>query len=194
VWLIRWNGQKCTYDVRRPDIIRKGASVEDSVRDTQSFQLGLNICLGPEQSLGRSFGYPSEVRRNEQLDVYFHGGRSDLPLNIEGLSRNGTDDDLHASQGALDRFVIGIVDLDHLGVTLNGGLGALSVHDQWVLLSHIIYNVKTGWILYLSGEDDDFLDDSGSLVLQELLNDEVTEGTGPNDGEFRVSSHEPLCV
>ncbi len=54
---------------------------------------------------------------------------------------------------------------------------------------------KTGWILYLSGKDDDFLDDPDSLVLQELLNDEVTEDTGPNDGEFCVSSHElPLFV
>jgi hypothetical protein len=54
---------------------------------------------------------------------------------------------------------------------------------------HILYNVKTEWILHLSGEDDEFLDNSGSLVLQELLNDEITEGTGPNDGEFLVSSH-----
>jgi hypothetical protein len=45
-------------------------------------------------------------------------------------------------------------------------------------------------MLYLARKDDDLLDGSGSLVLQELLDDVVTEGTSPNDGEVCVSRHE----
>lgn len=50
------------------------------------------------------------------------------------------------------------------------------------------------WIVYLAGKNDDFLDDSGSLVLQELLNDVVTDGTSPNDDEVRVSRHELAVI
>jgi hypothetical protein len=49
--------------------------------------------------------------------------------------------------------------------------------------------------LYLAGKDDDLIDDPGSLVLQELLNDVVADGTGPSDGEVLVSRHElKMCV
>jgi hypothetical protein len=59
----------------------------------------------------------------------------------------------------------------------------------WVL-SHITFKAIIGRILYLAGKDDDLLYDPGSLVLKELLNDVVTEGTGPNNGEVCVSRHE----
>ena len=49
---------------------------------------------------------------------------------------------------------------------------------------------RIGWILYLAGKDDDLLDDTGNLVLQQLLNDVNTESTGPNDGKVCVSRHE----
>ena len=84
-----------------------------------------------------------------------------------------------------------IVDLDHLGVALDR-LGALQSMES-PYSAYITYNLIIGWDTYLAGKDDDLLDDPGSLVLQELLNDEVAGGTGPNDGEFRVSRHE-LCV
>ena len=45
-------------------------------------------------------------------------------------------------------------------------------------------------MLYLAGKDGDLLDDTGSFVLQQLLNDVGTDGTGPNDGEVCVSRHE----
>ena len=46
--------------------------------------------------------------------------------------------------------------------------------------------------LYLSGKNDDLLDDPGSLFFQELLNDAVADSTCSNDGEFGiVSGHEP---
>ena len=86
--------------------------------------------------LGVFFRISTEFRRNEQLDVYFLGSGSDFLLNVESCYRNGTDDNVHTSQGVLDGLVIGIVDLDHPGVTLNRGLGALGMHSQ-CLLSHI---------------------------------------------------------
>jgi hypothetical protein len=51
-------------------------------------------------------------------------------------------------------------------------------------------NLLIRWILYLAGKDDDLLDDSSSLVLEELLNDVAPNGTCPSDGEVRVSGHE----
>jgi hypothetical protein len=53
-------------------------------------------------ALGRPFCYISELRRNEQLEVYFLGGRSDLPLNIKGRYRNGTYDNIHTSHCVVD--------------------------------------------------------------------------------------------
>ena len=47
---------------------------------------------------------------------------------------------------------------------------------------------------YLAGKDDNFLDSSGSLVSQELLNDVDAEVTGPDDGEVCVSRHELTTV
>ena len=48
------------------------------------------------------------------------------------------------------------------------------------------------------GKEDDLLDDTGSLILQELLNSVVSEGTSPKDGEVRISRHEltqyDMCV
>src|SRR5258708_2493718 len=44
--------------------------------------------------------------------------------------------------------------------------------------------------LYLASKDDDLFDDSGSLVLEELLNDVAADRAGTNDGEFGVSRHE----
>ena len=46
-----------------------------------------------------------------------------------------------------------------------------------------------GWILYLASKDDDIIDDPGSLVLQELLNDVFADGTGPDDGKVLVTRH-----
>ena len=129
-------------DVRRPNVIREHASVEGGVWDTQSFQLALEFRLCPEHPHGLSFRVSTEVRRNEQLDVCFLGGLGDLPLNLEGPGRNGTDDDLHTRQGVLDGLAVGIVDLDHLGVAFNRGLGVLGAHSQWVL-SYITYWVDT---------------------------------------------------
>lgn len=77
-----------------------------------------------------SFRYISELRRNKQLDVCILGGRSDFPLNIKGRYRNGTDDNVHTGQGILDGFIVGIVDLDHLGIALNRFLRALRVDSQ----------------------------------------------------------------
>jgi hypothetical protein len=42
-------------------------------------------------------------------------------------------------------------------------------------------------MLYLASKDDDFIDDPGNLVLQELLNDVFADGTSPNDGKVCVS-------
>jgi hypothetical protein len=55
---------------------------------------------------------------------------------------------------------------------------------------HIIYNILIRWILYLAGKDNDLLDDSSSLVLEELLNDVATNGTCPSDGEVCISRHD----
>ena len=120
-------------DVRRPNIIREHASVEGGVGDIQSFQLALKFRLCPEHPHGLSFRVSTEIRRDEQLDVCSLGGLSDLPLNLEGSGRNGTDDDLYTCQGVLDGLAVGIVDLDHLGVTFDRGLGVLGAHSQWVL-------------------------------------------------------------
>jgi hypothetical protein len=57
---------------------------------------------------------------------------------------------------------------------------------------HVRLNYWIESILYLTSKDDDLLDDPGSLFLEELLNDVVADGTGPNDGEFRVSRHEVM--
>jgi hypothetical protein len=148
-------------NVRRPNVICEQASVEGGVWDTQSFQLALDSRLRSEPPLGLSFyRYSSELRRNEQLDTGFLGGGSNLPLNIDGRSRNGTDDDVYTGQSLLDGFIVGIVNLDHLGVALNGALGPLvGTANEYSGISRI------GWILYLASKDDDLLDDSGSLVL-----------------------------
>ena len=45
-------------------------------------------------------------------------------------------------------------------------------------------------MLYLAGKDNDLLDNSSSLVLEELLNDVATNGSCPSDGEVRVARHE----
>ena len=42
-------------------------------------------------------------------------------------------------------------------------------------------------MLYLATKDDDLIDDPGSLVPQELLNDVFTDGTSPDDGKVCVS-------
>ena len=42
----------------------------------------------------------------------------------------------------------------------------------------------------MASKDDDLLDDPGGFVLQELLDDDVTEVTSPNDGEVLISRHE----
>ena len=47
---------------------------------------------------------------------------------------------------------------------------------------------------YLASEDDDLFDDSGSLILEELLNDVVADRTCPNDSEFRVFRHEVISI
>ena len=49
-------------------------------------------------------------------------------------------------------------------------------------------------MLYLTSKDDDLLDDSGSLVLEELLDDVVAYRAGPEDGEFSVSRHEVIVL
>jgi hypothetical protein len=89
----------------------------------------------------------------------------------------------------LDGCIVGIVYRDHLGVALDCGLGALNDHSQWSI-QHVSYKSIIGYTLYLASKDDDLLDDSGSLILEELLNDVAADGTGPNDGEFGVSRHE----
>lgn len=43
---------------------------------------------------------------------------------------------------------------------------------------------------YLAGKDYNVIDESVSLVLQELLNDISSDATGPNDCEVCVSRHE----
>ena len=55
---------------------------------------------------------------------------------------------------------------------------------------YIMYNLTIRRIIYPAGKDDDLLDDSSSLVLEELLNDVATNITCPSDGEVRVSRHE----
>ena len=42
---------------------------------------------------------------------------------------------------------------------------------------------------YLAGKDDDFVDGSSCLVLQELAHDETTKGAGPDNGKIFVSGH-----
>ena len=45
---------------------------------------------------------------------------------------------------------------------------------------------------YLASKNDDLVDDPGSLVLQELLDDVLTDGASPNNCEGFVSGHEPM--
>lgn len=47
------------------------------------------------------------------------------------------------------------------------------------------------WIVtaYLTSKDDHLVDNSGSLLLQELADDVVTKRAGSNDGEVLVSRH-----
>jgi hypothetical protein len=61
-------------------------------------------------------------------------------------------------------------------------------------MSGILNLTTIGWILYLSGNDDDFLNDPGSLVVQELGNDVAPNDTGPYDGEVCVSGHGVLST
>ena len=49
-------------------------------------------------------------------------------------------------------------------------------------------------IRYLAGKDDNVLYDPSNLVLQELLNDIVSDATGPNDGKVCISRHEQTLV
>ena len=86
LWSAGRKGQK-QEDVRRPDVIRERASVEGGVWNTQFFQLALNVRLCPEHPLGLPFRVSSKLGRNEQLDVCFLRGRSDLLLDFEGLRR-----------------------------------------------------------------------------------------------------------
>ena len=53
-----------------------------------------------------------------------------------------------------------------------------------------MYSQIIGWILHLAGKNDYLFDGPSSLVFEELLNDDVAEVTGPNDGEVCVSRHE----
>jgi len=53
-----------------------------------------------------------------------------------------------------------------------------------------MYSDIFGQILYLTGKNDNLLDGPSSLVFQELLNDEVAEITGSDDGEVCISRHE----
>jgi hypothetical protein len=110
-------------------------------------------------------------------------------LSIKGRHRDGTDDDVHTPQGVLDGCVVGVIDLDHLSVTLNGILGALSARSQGST-QHIKNNLIIRWIPYLARKDDDFLDDPSSFVREELLNNIAANGTCPGDREFRVSRHD----
>jgi len=122
-------------DVRHPSHIRERAIVESSVWHTHRFQLFLCSRLGSEDTLGLVFRYSAELRRAEQLHAYVLGSGSDFGLNIDGLWLNGTDDNVHTGQSLFDGVVTGIVDLNHLGVALDGGFGSLSVHNQFVVLS-----------------------------------------------------------
>ena len=54
----------------------------------------------------------------------------------------------------------------------------------------LMYNRIIGWVLYLASKNDNLVDGASSLVFQELLNDEVAEVTGPDDGEVCISRHE----
>ena len=63
------------------------------------------------------------------------------------------------------------------------------MHGQWST-QHITYNGIIGWVVYLAGKDHDLLDRPGSLVFQELLNDEGANGTSTSDGEVCVSRHD----
>jgi hypothetical protein len=113
-------------DARDPGIICEQASVESRIRHIQCFQLTLNIRLRPKNPIGLSIGYPSKLRGNEQLHANAFGGLSDFRLDIDGCAWNGTDNDVHTCQGLLDRSLVGIVNLDDLGVAFNRGLRALT--------------------------------------------------------------------
>jgi hypothetical protein len=143
-------GNKLSRDVRYPSHIRERAIVESSVWHTHRFQHFLHGRLDSEDALGLVFRYPAELRRAEQLHAYFLGGRSDFRLNIDGRRVDGADDNVHIGQSLLDGFVVGIVDLDHLGVALNGGFGSLSVHNQcvWYSAHHVQPNY---WLDALPG-------------------------------------------
>jgi hypothetical protein len=53
------------------------------------------------------------------------------------------------------------------------------------------YQELIGLILYLAGKDNHLLDDPSGLVPEELLDNEATEGTSPDNGEVCVfSRHE----
>jgi hypothetical protein len=42
---------------------------------------------------------------------------------------------------------------------------------------------------YLAGEDDNFVNCSSSLVLQELADEETANVAGPDDGEIFIRGH-----
>ena len=128
-------GNKLSRDARYPSHIRERAIVEGSVWHAYRFQLLLRSRLGSEDTLGLVFRYPTELRRAEQLHAYFLSSRGDFCLDIDGLRLNGTDDNVHAGQSLFDGIVFGIVDLDHLDVTLNGEFGSLNCPQRCVVLS-----------------------------------------------------------
>ena len=130
--------QRHIINVRHPNKIRERASVEGGVWHAQSLQLALHVRLCSEYALGLFFRYASVLRRNEQLNTCFLGGRAYFHLDIKGSCRNCADDDVHTGQGVLDGLLVGIVDLDHLGVSFNR-LGGLCVHNEWCT-QHITYN------------------------------------------------------
>ena len=68
-------------------------------------------------------------------------------------------------------------------ITLNCIGGALNAHSPGST-QHITNNLLIRWIFYLAGKDDDLLDDSSNLVLEELLNNVATNGSSPATAKF----------
>jgi hypothetical protein len=91
-----------------PSAIRGRASVEGSVGHTQSFQLAMDIPFRAELPLRLSIRYSPELQRHKQLVICFLPGRSDLPLNVDDHSWNGTDDNVHTGRSLLDGCMVGI--------------------------------------------------------------------------------------
>jgi len=82
----------------------------------------VNFGLHAEKSLCFSLCWTPEFRWDEQLGADFLRSFGDSRLYVKTRGSNGGDDDIDAGESALERFFVGIVDWDDLGIAVDGRL------------------------------------------------------------------------